>query len=68
MDLTHLLKRIHYRHLKRPIMLNFKLEGLEYDFTKLSEIFNIDPKCFQDKPNLKMIDSLALQFYSINNI
>ena len=49
-------------------MLNFKLDGLEFDFKKLSEIFNIDPKCFQDKPNLKMIDSIALHFYSIKNI
>ena len=51
-DLTHLFKRIHYQHMKRPIMLNFKLDGLEFDFTKLSKIFNIDPKCFQEKPNL----------------
>ncbi|CAL6011182.1 Conserved_hypothetical protein [Hexamita inflata] len=31
-DLLHLLKRIHYRHIKKPIKLQFKLDGLEYDF------------------------------------
>ncbi|CAL6059602.1 Conserved_hypothetical protein [Hexamita inflata] len=67
-DLLHLLKRIHYRHVKKPIKLQFKLDGLEYDFRNLSELFDIDPRCFQDKPNLKMIDSLAQQFYSIKNI
>ncbi|CAL5993529.1 Conserved_hypothetical protein [Hexamita inflata] len=67
-DLLHLSKRIHYRHIKKPIKLQFKLDGLEYDFKKLKDIFNINPQCFQDKPNLKMIDDITLHFYSVKNI
>ena len=63
-----MLKRIHYRWVSLPIALDWDINKQIFDCTTLNDLFQIDPNCFANKPNLKMIDELALKFYSRSNI